>query len=484
MDSKTLAIAAILGIPLIGICPAHAGVVADGPQSFSQLSSLGKVLRNAEQNKQTVHILYVHGMGYVPLDDGDSKSFREGICRLLPGCQLPSGRPPRDYADKGRFADKAPVPVYEYLGKPVWTDAPQWNASAPYVDHYVLRLRNGGSIVVDDINWWPLVLPLKCRVIMADDARLAGPDPALINLCAKATTPDARYSGRFLSYQWLNLKDAGNPQARPKRGALLNRTIKGSVLDWGFADAMMALGSMHDLFREGMRQLFVKSARFHADGSSTDEWVQQAARRAPDREFIAVTHSLGSYLVFSTLNPDTGETKTVNYKQPETAADREDLAAQYILARTSLIYFFANQVSLLELANLELANVGGEKPSPTEPAASVPATPGPSGNAMPGNSFVKQLKTWKTLRQDFTGKLPSTTSKPQFVAWSDPSDLLSWYVPAIEETDVVNLYVRNSWWHWIFADPTTAHYGYANNLHVLRTMLDLEKPTEIKRGRE
>ncbi|HEY3825780.1 MAG TPA: hypothetical protein VGL82_14545 [Bryobacteraceae bacterium] len=475
MDSKTLAVAAILGIPLIGICPAHAGVVADGPQSFSQLSSLGKVLRNAEQNKQALHILYVHGMGYVPLDDGDSRSFREGICRLLPGCQLPSGRPPRDYADKGRFADKAPVPVYEYLGKPVWTDAPQWEASAPYVDHYVLRLSNGGSIVVDEINWWPLVLPLKCRVVMADDARLAGPDPDLINLCAKATTPDTRYPDRFLTYQWLNLKDAGNPQTRPQRGAWLNRTIKGSILDWGFADAMMALGSMHDLFREGMRQLFVKSARFHADGSSTGEWEQQATRRSPDREFIAVTHSLGSYLVFSTLSPDTDNAKPVRYKQPENDTEREDLAARYILARTSLIYFFANQVSLLELANIE-----EKKDSPAEPAsANGPAKPGPSGSALPTNSLVRQLGAWKQLRQDF-----KAGSRPQFVAWSDPSDLLSWYVPAVEDADVVNLYVRNSWWHWIFADPTTAHDGYANNLHVLRTMLDLEKPTEIKRARE
>ena len=60
-----------------------------------------------------------------------------------------------------------------------------------------------------------------------------------------------------------------------------------------------------DLFREGMRQLFVKSARFRADGSKTDDWMTEAAKPgATDREFIVVSHSLGSYLAFSTL--DTG----------------------------------------------------------------------------------------------------------------------------------------------------------------------------------
>jgi hypothetical protein len=36
---------------------------------------------------------------------------------------------------------------------------------------------------------------------------------------------------------------------------------------------------------------------------------------------------------------------------------------------------------------------------------------------------------------------------------------------------IANLRVRNSWWHWLVANPLTAHDGYANNLDVLRVML-------------
>jgi hypothetical protein len=49
--------------------------------------------------------------------------------------------------------------------------------------------------------------------------------------------------------------------------------------------------------------------------------------------------------------------------------------------------------------------------------------------------------------------------------------LLSWYVPAIEGLVIDNLYVRNTWWHWLFANPSSAHDNYDKNKTVLRIML-------------
>jgi hypothetical protein len=128
--------------------------------------------------------------------------------------------------------------------------------------------------------------------------------------------------------------------------------------------------------------------------------------------------------------------------QNDAANAKEDAAAEYILERTSLVYFFANQVPLLELASM-----GGPKPAETAQA--------------PG-ALSAQLKKWRTLRQ----------AKPaQVIAWSDPSDLLSWYVPPIEGLVIDNLYVRNSWWHWLFANPSSAHDNYDKNKTVLKIML-------------
>ena len=352
----------------------------------------------------------------------------------MEGCRLPKVpvAAGRDYADSGEFAEGSKLPSFEYMGTPVWTTQSEWSASAPFVDHYVLRRKDGGPVVVDEINWWPLVFPLKCRDILTGEARLAGPNKFLLELCSQPQKNPAN-TGRF--YAWIDPAEAKALESMRPKGALINRRLKNNLLDWGFSDAVMAVGPMQDLFREGMRQLFVKSARFHADAPASDDWEQRAKDvQRIDREFIVVSHSLGSYLVFSTLNLDLPEVLPANasaQSNSEEAAAREDAAARYILERTSLVYFFANQVPLLELASMDLSN---------------------------------RMKRWKNLRQ--------AAEKPQqVIAWSDPSDLLSWRVPGIDGLIVDNLYVRNTWWHWIIANPASAHGNYDRNKNVLGIMM-------------
>ena len=139
-----------------------------------------------------------------------------------------------------------------------------------------------------------------------------------------------------------------------------------------------------------------------------------------------VSHSLGSYLIFSMLND--GETT--------------DAAARYILERTSLVYFFANQISLLEMVN-----VGGSKVSELAHVEGV------------AGSFSKQMENWGRLRQAFgvgrgSSGAEEFVAKPrQVIAWSDPSDLLSWDVPAVDGLAIYNFHVRNTRWHWLIAGP-------------------------------
>jgi hypothetical protein len=250
---------------------------------------------------------------------------------------------------------------------------------------------------------------------------------------------------------------------RPQ-GALFNRWLKTSILDWGFSDAMMAVGSMRDLFREGMRQLFLKSVRFNANGSKSNEWAQQLKDpHGIDREFIVVSHSLGSYLVFSTLNMGQHESVLEDARDlsSKMGAATEDSAAQYILERTSLVYFFANQIPLLELANI------------AGPTAGLGLLQG----LMPGQALgvmTNLMTKWEGLRESFakrsTGSEPAVVKPAQVIAWSDPSDLLSWHLPAMEGLVITNLYVHNTGWHWIIANPAAAHANYATNKEVLRIM--------------
>ncbi len=75
-----------------------------------------------------------------------------------------------------------------------------------------------------------------------------------------------------------------------------------------------------------------------------------------DQEFIGVTHSLGSYLLFNTLNPEFASASDENLSPADAARKTaEENAMRYIFERTSLVYFFANQLEMLEITNLESA---------------------------------------------------------------------------------------------------------------------------------
>ena len=96
---------------------------------------------------------------------------------------------------------------------------------------------------------------------------------------------------------------------------------------------------------------------------------------------------------------------------------------------------------------------------------------------VPGQALgvMNNLMTkWEGLRENFakrsTGSDQAVARPAQVIAWSDPSDLLSWHLPAMEGLAITNLYVRNTWWHWIIANPAAAHANYATNKEVLRVM--------------
>ena len=209
---------------------------------------------------------------------------------------------------------------------------------------------------------------------------------------------------------------------------------------------MLASGSMRDLFIEAVRQLFVKCARFNPDGSQSDNWVKDNGQ-----QFVLITHSLGSYLALSTLNLDLTTQISRTQMTP----------TEYIYEHTSLMYFFANQIPLLELSDIGFPPDGsgdGSRVSSSKPSLT-----------------LKPLGAWNYLRTSYLSRNePSARcqTSPQIIAWSDPSDLLTYKVPPLNGAIVVNLYVQNAT-HWLrtFEGPIAAHDRYVDNKYVLNVML-------------
>ncbi|MGD0481954.1 MAG: hypothetical protein ABSA42_17415 [Terracidiphilus sp.] len=454
--------------------PAHAKIIEDASGSLAILTSIGDALDAPDHHP--VHILYVHGINQI--GSGDSSLLRESICTRLKLCDIKDWKNAGvEFPDRGEFADAVNPPTLAYLGSPVWKSADEWHAAAPFVVHWVVHLRGHASVlVVDEINWWPLLLSLKCRRVMAPESYLAGPDRDLLQLCSdqNAQAPDGL--GRF--YAWITPEDAAQLEKLKPQSVWLNRALKDSLVDWGLADVLLATGQLDGILRDGIRQLMAKSAAFDPNqtGASLNagqagkpyNWKAQLGNgKTLDQEFVGVTHSLGSYLFFNALNPD-AHSPVQSADQTAMDAD-DDSAVQYIFERTTLVYFFANQIQMLEITNLETTS---QPQVPVFQPLGLDAPPIPTA---PAENFRALVNRWKQMQTDFQTALhpgdEAARKKVQVVAWSDPSDVITFRVPKIGDVDVVNLYVHNAHrWFGLFESPSAAHANYAKNKDVLRVM--------------
>jgi hypothetical protein len=451
---------------------ARAKIIEDPSGSLATLTSIGDALDAPDHHP--VHILYVHGINQ--MGAGDSSLLRESICTRLKLCDVKDWKNAGvEFPDRSEFADGVNPPRLAYLGSPVWKSADEWHAAAPFVVHWVVHLRGHASVlVVDEINWWPLLLSLKCRRVMAPEAHLAGPDRELLQFCSDRNAQDPDGMSRF--YAWITPEDAAQLEKVKPQGAWVNRTLKDSLVDWGLADVLLATGQLDGILRDGIRQLMAKSAAFDPNqagatpnaGEANEHynWKAQLGNgKTLDQEFVSVTHSLGSYLFFNALNPDARSTEPS--AEPAAMKADENSAVQYIFERTTLVYFFANQIQMLEITNLEN--------TPLVPVLQPRGLDAPPIPTAPAENFRALVTRWKQMQTDFQSTLhpgdEAARKKVQVVAWSDPSDVITFRVPKIGDVDVVNLYVHNAHrWFGLFESPGAAHADYAKNKEVLRVM--------------
>jgi hypothetical protein len=424
-------------------------------------------LRRASEGKTQLHIIYVHGMGIETprhsngkQDFEVSQEFRTNFCHMI-RCPIKTGESKggeflgRQYADQAAFDPNADPPRLLYPGDQrlypggyIWKPSPtndEWHAAAPFVDHYKLVGKDGTPVYVDEINWWPLILSAKCRRIVDAEIALVDRDEKHFATCAAKTAgedptdPDPNHKGRYKSFAWIT-DDQKHDPSWPEP-AVINRALKHNILDWGFADALLAVGPLRQYLIEGIREVVLKSFKE----------AEKNQEKHPDQtpEFVVVSHSLGSYLMFSELDLQ-DDLQAASHSEWKTEFER-------LLSKTSRAYFMANQVRLLELANLDDTKNG---------------------------NLIKHLKTWADARRN-DGQLT-----PQIIAWSDPDDLLTWKVPDLEQdvpgtngeyVTVDNRPAQNAWrWFWLLESPEGAHTKYDQNKRVLRAMVPKPNPSSTE----
>ena len=414
-----------------------------------QASTLSGAL--AVAGTEPVRILYIHGIGAT--GSGGSLDLQRSICRYARKMMHqecvggPTRVGDREYADDGIFAPyeeagsnglDPKVAAVRYMGSPIWTTWDQWHASAPFVDHYRILFRSGKSVLVDEINWWPLVIPIKCQFMMPDETQLAGRwkvrGDNYLSICSRQEAGVTDVQAR--SFNWLQAAGytLDELNERPNRAVLINRWAKVGVMDWRFSDAFLGVGPLRRFISDGIADLLVKCIPASADRTT---------------HFIAVTHSMGSYLLTSTLAMQKWEDLGVANTMMQDRFDR-------LLQHLDAAFFFANQIPLLVMADLDRSS--------TEFFA---------------------FGEWSRQRKAYL-KASDGETVGRVVAWSDPDDVLTWRLdkdfqrwqtPPGNGIKVENRLVRNGVrWFGLVENPESAHDNYARNSKVLRALLESPLP--------
>jgi hypothetical protein len=300
---------------------------------------------------RVTHVLYIHGISQVGA--GDSVLLRKGICKYLGECTVTSLG--RVYAD-GPFAVDSSPPTLALMGHRIWNSKDEWSASAPFIDRYQLTGNGHTPILVDEFNCWPLAYPLKCKWLIAHDALLTGPSKAQLSVCATPTIPDPAHPKRYLSFQWINSSEASNLNHVRRHAEILNRSLKNGLMDWGFGDAVMALGPMEEVLSAGIRELLIKSLQSYVTNAHT-------SAADDDAEVFFVTHSLGSYLSLIALDADLLGPEDPDLSEFQITPEQRH-ATEYFSAHTAGFYFLANQIALLQLARVSGSTESDASPCP------------------------------------------------------------------------------------------------------------------------
>lgn len=412
----TLIAAVAILIPTLAL--ARTKLIDLKPGASAKATMIGERIAEVREKGGTVHIVYMHGMR--ANGAGHSAELRDAIASRFRGEIVRLDRTRVDLGERPRSAS--------IVGREVWNvpdsgaSDQRWLASRPFVDRYAGSIGKG-LVIIDELNWWPLLLPLKCQFLVVPEHDLSGADKEHLRLCAQGPLEGrkrdvAKGDANDAYYPWISPADAeALIRKRPASGgaALANRWLKQQILNWGVADAPIVLGTMQPLIRKGIDAAFAGLA---------------AGERGPTVHRIAVTESLGSFVLLDSM-------KLSQSKAAEFVGESADL------------FFIANQFALLELARINF-----------DEGASL----APNGGASVLGVLAREAR-------------PAAIPTPrQVVAISDPSDVLTHVVPDVNGVDVVNIVAPVSGRWKLFTRPDKAHRGALRDRAVMDMLLRAKKP--------
>lgn len=220
----------------------------------------------------------------------------------------------------------------------------------------------------------------------------------------------------------------------PHQRALLNARLKDTLIDDCLPDALIYQGVARDAI-----QLRMRDAILHVLAGD------DAADTVP---LVVIAHSMGSKIMFDTLLRMT----------LEAPASRAAATARRTMERMRILVMAANQIPLLSLADQALGGAAAGSIAVPVPGAA-PAAPPDSLQLL--------------LQQRGSGDRRRVPAPLTLVAFSDPSDVLSYTLPteryASESVKVFNILVSNApTWLGLLERPDRAYLDYLKNPDVGR----------------
>jgi hypothetical protein len=421
----------------------------------------GKGSHAIASNAAPVHLIYVHGINEI--GPGDSSLLRAAICRYLRECAQTQLQP-LIFAN-GPFGPDSAVPNLTYLNQPIWASRAEWAASKPFVQRYWISGGDHAPILLDELNWYPLVYPLKCKFLLPNDERLAGTASNLDAACRPAIIgPGSSPPG----YDWQPDTAIVDTEARAQKATLVNRQLKFNLMDWGFGDAVLALGPMQEILCAAIRQLLFQSL----DLPAVDPDGKPVLANKDDMQVFFVTHSLGSFLSLAAIDSEWQGAKAAELSAFQMSGDQRT-ASDYFAAHTAGLYFLANQIGLLELAHLTPCKKRQGDCATVDIGSGADKAQGSTTPSAAVGHYARR-------RQQYLDTHPAAKAKQshaQIIAWSAADDLLSWYVPKVPDLNAVNLPARNSSFRipGLIAGPAAVHGNYAKNKSIVKTILEPNK---------
>lgn len=409
---------ALLSLLLLPACTTLVSSPASPPPT-----TLGDLI-----GQNPLHIVFVHGMRAEGAEQ--SADLQRSIRRKL-GLAHELPRPEVFTLNAG------PIPPGE-LGRDIWHgDVRIWARSAPFLLRYVHE-SSLGTVIVDEVNWWPLLFPLKCRRLVVADVALTGADRDHLKLCARGSAQDEKDP----YYPWVSTAELRELSSRRPRlaAAPVNAWLKRELMTWGLADATIAVGPMRRSIQFALNDAFSKSLIVQN--------VKALSASHSQRTLAVVAESLGSFAVLDA------------FQNPPTEANA---GVRQVLSNTGYLVFLANQFALLELA----------RPAATDASATAFAA-GPQ----------RLLEAWaRTPPSMSMGVQPfSTPPVRQVIAYSDPSDVLTYDVPKVDGVSVYNVSVRLARrWFGLVANPARAHASHMKSTAVQRHLISASVPSQEDR---